>query len=82
MTSSSKIAELASIISTNVKSLDEYLASNGLPFPSFDPDAPLKLPLPDDIASSQDTILSATTELRALLLGPIGILQYASEVNQ
>lgn len=78
--STSRISELASIISTNTQRLDQYLASNNLPFPSLDVNAPLTLTLPEAIAASQAAILDATTELRAILLGPVGILQYAAEV--
>ncbi|KUJ07238.1 S-adenosyl-L-methionine-dependent methyltransferase [Mollisia scopiformis] len=81
MSSASRLSELASIISENTKKLEEYLASINHPLPSLDPGAPLALMLPEEITVYQETALDAATELRALLLGPIGILQYQAEHN-
>lgn len=81
MSSTSRLSELASIVSENTKKLEDYLASVNHPFPSLNPGSPLLLILPEEITVYQETALDAATELRALLLGPIGILQYQAEVR-
>ena len=77
MMSSSRIAELASIISSNTSQVDDYISTRGLPPLSFEPNASLKPDtLPDGIHSAQKAILEATDELNALMLGPEGILRH------
>ncbi|KAI4252736.1 MAG: hypothetical protein LQ352_004114 [Teloschistes flavicans] len=67
----SRITELAAIIDTNTKQVDHYLASKGLPSPSFDPDSPPGTLLDNHITTSRQAILSATDELHALMQGPM-----------
>ena len=76
-----RLSELVSIVSENTKKFEEYLASQNHPQPSLEPDSPLTLDLPEEIAAYQEIALDACTELRALLLGPIGVLQYQAEVS-
>lgn len=70
----SRIAELASIITENTALVDSYIASNGHPTPTFDADAPPRLLLEAAIAKPRQAILEATDELHALMQGPIGII--------
>ena len=67
---SSQIIELAAQISANTSNIHEYLASNALPFPSFDEDGPVDLKLSPKIAGARMAAINAATELQALLLGP------------
>jgi hypothetical protein len=69
-----RISELTAIIAANTAKVDEYLASQGLPTPSFDADSPPKLVFQGPVATYRQAILDATDELHALMLGPIGIL--------
>ncbi|MCJ1379615.1 hypothetical protein MMC17_002717 [Xylographa soralifera] len=77
----SRLAELAATISAHATQLDDYIKANNLPDLSFDTDGPIQLALPESLAASQDVLLDSANELRALLLGPIGILQYVCEHN-
>ena len=70
----SRIGELAAIIATNTRQLDTYLAKQGLPSPSFDPNSPAGLLLSSDVIAYRQAILDATDELHALMQGPIDIL--------
>jgi len=72
---SSRLCELASTISISTSIYNNYLQDHGLPQPSFLPDAPPKMDLPPHIAKARDTILEASEELQALMLGPVGHLQ-------
>ena len=72
----SRIAELASIISSNTGQIDDYISTHGLPPLSFEPNGSLEPDtLPHGIQSAQNAILEATDELNALMLGPDGILK-------
>lgn len=70
----SRITELATIISKNTDRIDQFLISQGLPFPSFDIDAPDKLSLPDELEAIRGVILDASTEIHELLLSPKELL--------
>ena len=77
MTSPNRIAELASIITENTAIVDEYLSARDLPTPSFDIDAPAKLPIADDaleVEAARAAVIDATGELQALMLGPMELL--------
>ena len=74
MMASSRIGELATIIATNTRQLDVYLAKEGLPSPSFDPDSPTGLLLNSEAIAYRQAILDATDELHALMQGPVEIL--------
>lgn len=71
----SRIAELATQISSNTQKIDEYLAANSLPFPSFEEDGPVQLNLSAEIESARSTVLNASIELQALLKGPDELLR-------
>ena len=71
---STRIAELASRIAEHTTNLNNYLVSQGLPTPSFDPIVPPDVTLPDAVAASREIILDATDELHSIIVGPIGLL--------
>jgi hypothetical protein len=66
-----RISELASIISENTATFEEYLQAHNIPTPSFDKETPFTLELPQRIHQAQDTVLEASIELQALVGGPI-----------
>ena len=71
----SRIAELASTISTCTDRIDSYLTEKGLPHPSFDANGPADLGLPPDLEQSRIVLLEASQELNDLLQGPKALLQ-------
>ncbi|KAI8944399.1 putative O-methyltransferase [Xylaria longipes] len=73
-TSQSRIAQLASTIATHTQQIDEYLAQNSLPYPSFEADGPVDLGLPPHLEQLRSAVLEATQELNDLLLGPRDLL--------
>jgi hypothetical protein len=75
---STRITELAAIISTNTAIVNTYLQSNSIPTPSFSPSAPLSLGIPKqatNIDNARRAALSATIELQDLLQGPTACLR-------
>lgn len=70
--STSRLLELASIISDKTKEVDTYIHDNGLPPPSFDPSYPPVLDLQGDVGAARAAALEAIEELKAHLLGPVG----------
>lgn len=77
----SRIAELASLISRNTAEVENRLLADGLPCPTFDADQPPTLVHNPKIAAARQAILEATDELHALMLGPISLLTL-SQVRQ
>lgn len=72
MAATSRIAELASTIQVESANIEEHLLSQGLKAPSWDLDTPPQIPLLTYAAqASQNAILEAMDELKALILGPI-----------
>lgn len=71
---SSRITQVASIIGDNITKINQYLSSQGLPTPSFEPDVRPSFLKEKPIAAACQAVLEATDELHALILGPIGIL--------
>ena len=67
MSSTSRILELSSLISTATQQLHDSLNAQGLPLPSFEEDVTLTLPSNLDVV--RDTLLDATSELHDLLYG-------------
>ncbi|KAL8794436.1 MAG: hypothetical protein Q9195_003023 [Heterodermia aff. obscurata] len=66
-----RLAELSSLIATHTATIDEHLALNNLPSPSFSADQPPNtLSCNETIAASRQIVLEATDELHALMLGP------------
>ncbi|KAJ8121801.1 hypothetical protein ONZ43_g1835 [Nemania bipapillata] len=70
----SRIAQLANIVASCTQQIDDYLAQNALPYPSFDPNAPTDLGLTPDIEKLRVAVLEATQELNDLLQGPRDLL--------
>ncbi len=66
----SRIAQLAATITTNVAKIDEILAANDIPSPSFDETAAANS-IPDDATDARDLVLDAATELGDLLRDPL-----------
>jgi hypothetical protein len=67
-----RIAELASIISTKTGIIDQYLQSHNIASPSFDLDYVEPAQLPPEIAVCKIAISEATEELNSLLASPSG----------
>jgi len=73
-TSTPRIVELASKIQASVAQLQSVLDAKGVPSPSFDENAPDRLPR--EATEAQDAVLDATQELYDLLLeSPAAILK-------
>lgn len=69
--SPSHMADLAKQISDATSVLTQFLSSNGLPEPSFAPDAPLHFPpSPEDVQNARRVLQEATKELHELATGP------------
>ncbi|KAI6080974.1 putative O-methyltransferase [Hypoxylon rubiginosum] len=69
----SRILELGVRIGRNTAKVNDYLATNNLPQPSFDVDGPSQFPIPHDeseISAARQAVLHDCLELRALMLGP------------
>lgn len=75
-----RIVELANIISSSVGRLQETLATEGVPSPSFNAESfPV---LPEKALADQDAVLDAASELYDLLLDPLSLLfQYGGVSN-
>jgi hypothetical protein len=67
-----RIVELAAQISESVAQLQEQLADQGAPAPSFAEGSPENLPA--DVSHLKDAVLDATAELHELLLDPLTLL--------
>jgi len=67
MSSTARILELSSLISTATQQLHDSLNAQALPLPSFEEDMTLTLPSNLDVV--RDTLLDATSELHDLLYG-------------
>jgi len=69
---STRIIELASIISTNTRKIDTHLSQKGLPTPSFEANCHPQLLFGhgEDIETARQAVVDATDELQALMLGP------------
>jgi hypothetical protein len=75
--SATRIAQLADIIKQNTTVVDEYFSSSGIPSPSFAIDGPSKIFIPPDeqhVRTAHAAVLSATQELRHLMMGPAAVL--------
>ena len=67
MSSTARILELSSLISTTTQQLHDSLNAQALPLPSFEED--VTLTLPPNLNIVRDTLLDATSELHDLLYG-------------
>ena len=63
-----RITELAAIVSRNTEEISSYLAHHSLASPSFDADSPLDLP--EVLRSARKSVVEATEELKSLVQGP------------
>ena len=75
--STTRITELATLISENTSIVDTYLKSHRLPTPSFNADGPLTIPIPaheKDVVHAQDMVIASTQELHNLMKGPTEML--------
>ena len=75
--STTRIAELATLIADNTATVDSYLKTHNLPTPSFDPNGPLTIPIAaheTEIVKAQDTVVASTQELHNLIKGPTEML--------
>ena len=79
MSSTSRILELSSLISTATQQLHDSLNAQALPLPSFEEDVSLTLPSNLDVV--RDTLLDATSELHDLLYGFQNLLSSYGSVS-
>ena len=78
--SSTRICQLAAIISDNTYKFDKYISTSGQIALSFDKDTPTNLEVPKDNAEARDAVMEASEELQALMLGPLVFL-YRQTIN-
>jgi hypothetical protein len=74
--STSRIIQLAQLISSQTAAIDAHLQSNNLPEPSFKKNGPTE-PIQNetaDIQKAKTDVIEATIELRQLLEGPMKLL--------
>ena len=74
--STSRIAELAAVISSNTGKVDKYLQEKALPQPSFEIDGPTN-PIsdaPEEIEEARKCAVEASIELQQLLQGVDSLL--------
>ncbi|KAI0448092.1 S-adenosyl-L-methionine-dependent methyltransferase [Xylaria telfairii] len=85
MSQPTRIAELSARIAANTTKIDDFLAAQSLPTPSFGPDAATSLFPPSttdgDILAARQAVLRDTLELRDLMLGPREHL-FSAQPNQ
>ena len=75
--SSTRIAELAAIISAKTAVVNDYFTSKNIPAPSFDIYGPPRVMIPPferEAFMAHGAVLAATKELHNLLLGPTAML--------
>lgn len=73
--SSSQISVFATSIAENTAKYDAWLFSQGIPTPSFDGGGPVGLDLPPEILEAREKVIESTSELQALILGPMDYVQ-------
>jgi hypothetical protein len=71
-----RIVQLAQTIASSTRLINEHLRSNGLPEPSFSPEAPIDAfgSSTPDVQTAKNCVLEAAIELRQLLEGPVKAL--------
>ncbi|KAK6527401.1 hypothetical protein TWF694_004390 [Orbilia ellipsospora] len=76
------LSELATRIATNTKIVEDYIKSQGLPYPSFAADGSERFPLPppstpelEKIHTARQEVLAATKLLYDLTAGPYELIQ-------
>lgn len=82
MDTSRVLLQLTNTIHQRTAEVDAYIQASGLPEPSFDPSYPPILRLSPEVDAARNAALEAIDELRAHLLGPLGlIMEHIGEVN-
>lgn len=71
MATAGRLSELGALIQKNASQIENALASAGLPPATLSVGAPPVLPLPLDLKETQNELVEALDELRALTLGPM-----------
>lgn len=78
-----KLSELAAQIAENAKILEDYIESQGLPYPSFAADGPAKFPLPpastpelEKLHAARTEVLKASKSIYDLTAGPSEMIQW------
>lgn len=78
-----KLSELAAQIAQNAKIVEDYIESQGLPYPSFATDGPAKFPLPppstpelEKIHAARQEVLAASKSIYDLTSGPNEVMQW------
>ncbi|RVD82527.1 uncharacterized protein DFL_006950 [Arthrobotrys flagrans] len=78
-----KLSELAAQIAENAKLLEDYIESQGLPYPSFAADGPAKFPLPpastpelEKLHAARLQVLAASKSMYDLTAGPSEMIQW------
>ena len=83
---SSRIMDLASNIVASTAGFDVFLESLNLHSPLFDVSAIAHLPSSKELQGARIAIIEATSELQALVLGPVGMSRNnalkATEIGQ
>lgn len=74
MADQSRILELSSLIELGTLQLDNYFKTHDLPTPSLSVNAAPDVRLPEFLFKQRDEILDATSELQALIEGPLAHL--------
>lgn len=73
------LTDLASQITNTAKVINEFLAANGHPQPSFNVDAPSAFPpAPEEILNARRQLLDASQAITELLIGPAEYLRWLS----
>jgi len=79
MANQTRIIELSSLIARETEKINNFFSARGLPAPSFDENAPISLPIPEDakhILDARISVIEACSELKALLKGPKELLAF------
>jgi 6-hydroxytryprostatin B O-methyltransferase len=73
------LIDLATQISHTAKVINNFIAANGYPQPSFDADAPHAFPsAPKEILDARRQLLDASQAIRELIIGPAEYLRWFS----
>ncbi|EWC44256.1 hypothetical protein DRE_01082 [Drechslerella stenobrocha 248] len=76
-----KLSELAAQISANAKIVEDYIESQGLPYPSFATDGPSNFPIPqtpetEHIHEARQALLTASKRMYDVVTGPNEYLRW------
>jgi len=79
MAGPNRIIELSTLIARKTAKLNDFFVQNSLPTPSLEADALWSLPIPEgatDLEASRLAVISACSELKALMTGPKALLYF------